>query len=49
MSVDYALDPVRGELRNASTAEIAVRRSAPRADTVDVHFPRMGFLLKEAD
>ncbi len=49
MPVDYALDPVRGELLNASTDEIAVRRSDPRAGTVVVHFPRMGFQLKQAD
>jgi glutathione S-transferase len=48
MPVDYALDPVRGELLNASTEEIAVRRSDPRAGTVVVHFPRMGFQLRTA-
>ncbi|KPK05336.1 MAG: glutathione S-transferase [Betaproteobacteria bacterium SG8_39] len=48
MPVDYALDPVRGELLNATTDEIAVRRSDPRAGTVVVHFPRMGFQLQKA-
>jgi len=49
MPVDYALDPVRGELLNASTEEIAVRRSDPRAGSVVVHFPRMGFQLRKAE
>ena len=48
MPVDYAFDPVRGELLNASTEDIAVRRSDARAGTVVVHFPRMGFQLKKA-
>lgn len=48
MPVDYALDPVRGELLNASSEEIAVRRSDSRAGMVVVHFPRMGFQLKKA-
>jgi len=47
MPVDYALDPVRGELLTASTEEIAIRRSDPRAGTVVVHFPRMGFQLQK--
>ncbi len=49
MPVDYALDPVRGELLNASTEEIAVRRSDARAGTVVIHFPRMGFQLRKAE
>jgi len=48
MPVDYALNPVRGELLDASTEEIAVRRTDPRAGTVVVHFPRMGFQLQKA-
>lgn len=46
MPVDYALDPVRGELLNCSAEEIAVRRTDPRAGTVVVHFPRFGFQLR---
>jgi glutathione S-transferase len=46
MPVDYALDPVRGELLDCSPEEIAVRRSDPRAGTVVVHFPRFGFQLR---
>lgn len=46
--VDYALDPVRGELLQCSAEEIAVRRTDPRAGTVVVHFPRFGFQVAKA-
>ncbi len=45
MPVDYALDPVKGELLQCSAEEIAVRRTDPRAGTVVVHFPRFGYQL----
>jgi len=48
MPVDSGLDPVTGELRNASADEIVLRRSDPRAGTVQVHFPRFGFQLSKA-
>jgi glutathione S-transferase len=48
MPVDYALDPVKGELLHCSASEIAVRRTDPRAGTVVVHFPRFGFQLARA-
>jgi hypothetical protein len=48
MPVDYALDPVRGELLTCTAEEIAVRRTDPRAGTVVVHFPRFGFQLARA-
>jgi glutathione S-transferase len=48
MPVDYALDPVRGELLTCTAEEIAVRRTDPRAGTVVVHFPRLGFQLARA-
>jgi glutathione S-transferase len=48
MPVDYALDPVKGELLNCSADEIAVRRADPRAGTVVVHFPRFGYQLARA-
>ncbi|MDE2430097.1 MAG: glutathione S-transferase family protein, partial [Burkholderiales bacterium] len=44
--VDYALDPVVGELVVASQNELAVRRQDARAGTVVVHFPRLGFQMK---
>lgn len=46
--VDYALDPVAGELVNCTTDEIAVRRTDARAGTVVVHFPRFGYQLERA-
>jgi hypothetical protein len=46
LPVDYALDPVRGELLDCSAQQISVRRSDPRAGTVVVHFPRFGFQLR---
>jgi glutathione S-transferase len=48
MPVDSGLDPVTGELVNASTDEIVIRRTDPRAGTVHVHFPRFGFQLAKA-
>jgi len=48
MPVDYALDPVKGELLTCSADEIAVGRVDPRAGTVVVHFPRFGFQLARA-
>ena len=48
MPVDYALDPVKGELVSASADEIVIRRSDPRAGTVQVHFPRFGYALAKA-
>jgi glutathione S-transferase len=45
MPVDYGFDPVKGELMQCSPAEIAVRRSDPRAGTVVVHFPRFGYQI----
>jgi hypothetical protein len=49
MPVDYALDPVKGELLNCSANEIAVRRADPRAGTVVVHFPRFGYQMARAE
>jgi glutathione S-transferase len=45
MPVDSGLDPVRGELLHASADEIVIRRGDPRAGTVHVHFPRLGYQL----
>jgi hypothetical protein len=45
MPVDRGLDPVQGELLNASAEEIVIRRTDPRAGTVHVHFPRFGYQL----
>ena len=48
MPVDYAFDPVKGELLTASADEIVVRRSDPRAGVLQVHFPRFGYELRKA-
>jgi glutathione S-transferase len=48
MPVDYAFDPVQGELLQCSVDELAVRRSDARAGTVVVHFPRFGYQLQRA-
>jgi glutathione S-transferase len=48
MPIDYGLDPVKGELVHCSADEIAVRRSDPRAGTVVVHFPRLGYQMAKA-
>lgn len=41
--VDYGFDPVAGELVGLDADEVVVRRHDPRAGTVHVHFPRVGF------
>lgn len=47
MPVDSGLNPVTGELLKASTDEIIIRRTDPRAGTVHVHFPRLGYQLNK--
>ena len=41
--LDYGFDPVAGELVGLDDDEVVVRRHDPRAGTVHVHFPRLGF------
>lgn len=48
MPVDSGFDPVEGELVRCSAEEIAVRRTDPRAGTVVVHFPRLGYQVLPA-
>jgi glutathione S-transferase len=47
MPIDSGLSPVTGELVKASTDEIVIRRTDPRAGTVHVHFPRFGYQLSK--
>ena len=47
-AVDYGTDPVAGELVISLPEEIGVRRTDPRAGTVIVHFPRLGFEVRKA-
>jgi glutathione S-transferase len=46
--LDYGLVEVEGELVVSSADRIAVRRVDPRAGTVTVHFPRIGFRMARA-
>ena len=48
MPMDYGFDPVKGELAQCSADEIALRRTDPRAGTVIVHFPRLGYQMAKA-
>jgi glutathione S-transferase len=45
-AVDYARDPVEGDLVLANDQEFAVRREDPRAGNVIVHFPVLGYELQ---
>jgi glutathione S-transferase len=45
-AVDYGVDSVEGELVFSGSEELILRREDPRAGTVHVHFPRMGFAIK---
>ena len=42
----FGLESTEGELVAATRTRYTLRRSDPRAGTVHVHFPRVGFLLK---
>lgn len=48
MPTDYGLDPVQGALVALHANEVAVRREDPRAGTVTVHFPRVGYQIRKA-
>ncbi len=45
----FGLEPSAGELVAATRTRYTIRRQDPRAGTVHVHFPRVGFVLKKAD
>ncbi len=44
----FGTEPTEGELVAATRTRFTLRRSDPRAGTVHVHFPRVGFTLKKA-
>lgn len=46
--VDYAKDPVAGELVNLGVNSVSLLRSDERAGQVVVHFPRIGFRIAAA-
>jgi glutathione S-transferase len=48
-ATDYGVEPTSGELVISRPDEIGVRRTDPRAGTVIVHFPRLGFEVRKAD
>lgn len=45
----FGLEPTAGELMAATRTRYTIRRHDPRAGTVHVHFPRVGFILKKAE
>lgn len=45
----FGLEPTAGELMAATRTRYTIRRHDPRAGTVHVHFPRIGFILKKAE
>jgi glutathione S-transferase len=45
----FGLEPTAGELIAATRTRYTVRRQDPRAGSVQVHFPRVGFILKKAE
>jgi glutathione S-transferase len=47
-ATDYGTDAVAGELVISLPEEVGVRRTDPRAGTVVVHFPRLGFEVRKA-
>lgn len=46
-ALDYGTDPVAGTLIGLNADEVVIRRHDDRAGTVHVHFPRIGFQIKE--
>lgn len=47
-ATDYACDVVSGTLVGLNDSQVTLRREDPRAGTVHVHFPRIGYALKKA-
>ena len=45
----FGLEPTTGQLVAATRTRYSLRRVDPRAGTVHVHFPRIGFILKKAE
>lgn len=46
-AADYGVDAVEGELVFSGREELILRREDPRAGTVHVHFPRLGFRVEK--
>ncbi len=47
MPLDYGFDPVAGTLVGLTPDEVVLRRTDERAGTVHVHFPRVGFQIRQ--
>jgi glutathione S-transferase len=45
----FGPEPTEGELIAATRTHYTLQRTDPRAGTVHVHFPRIGYVLKKAD
>ena len=45
---DYGRDPIAGELLAATSQRIVIRRTDPATGTVNITFPQVGFILREA-
>jgi glutathione S-transferase len=48
-ATDYATDAVAGTLVGLTNDEVTIERSDPRAGTVHVHFPRIGYQIKKSE
>lgn len=48
-SESFGPEPTEGDLVAATRTHYTLRRSDPRAGTVHVHFPRIGYVLKKAE
>ncbi|MBL8352507.1 MAG: glutathione S-transferase family protein [Burkholderiaceae bacterium] len=46
-ATDYGSDPVAGTLVGLTPDSVTLRRTDPRAGTVQVHFPRFGFQIRK--
>ena len=44
----FGVEPCEGELIAATKTRFSIKRTDPRAGTVHVHFPRIGFVIKPA-
>ena len=49
LPTDYGLNPVKGALLVSSVEEIAIARTDERVGNLAVHFPRMGFQVRQCD
>jgi glutathione S-transferase len=45
----FGTEPSAGDLVAATRTRYTIRRTDPRAGTVHVHFPRLGFVMKKAE